>query len=80
MKLSNEVYDAIKKWVLPLLTGGATFYLTLGDLWHLPYTKEVAGTLTAIATLITYVLNQSSKTYFEDKVIVETSNDKESLG
>ena len=43
MKLSNEVYDTIKKWVLPLLTGGATFYLTLGDLWHLPYTKEVTA-------------------------------------
>lgn len=76
MELSNKWYDILKNWVLPLLTGGATFIITLGELWHIPYSKEVAGTMTALATLISFVLNQSSKAYFSDKEIVDATVDK----
>lgn len=72
MKLSNSTYDIIKKIVLPLLTGGATFVITLGELWKIPYSKEIAGTMTALATLIHFVLNQSSDVYFSDKEIVNS--------
>ena len=71
MKLNNNVYDLLKNWILPLLTGGATFVITLGELWGIPYSKEVAGTMTALATLVSFVLNQSSKAYFSDKEIVD---------
>ena len=74
--MSDKVYDILKNWVLPLLTGGATFVITLGELWGIPYSKEVAGTMTALATLISFILNQSSKAYFKDKEIVEAVVDK----
>lgn len=75
MKLSNEQYDFIKKILLPLLTGGATFVLTVGKLWGLPYAEQIAGTMTALATLISFVINSASKEYFSDKEIVDATVD-----
>lgn len=69
--MSDKIYDILKNWVLPLLTGGATFIITLGELWGIPYSKEVAGTMTALATLISFVLTNASKSFFKDKEIVE---------
>ena len=31
MKLSDNTYDIFKNWVIPILTGGATLILTVGD-------------------------------------------------
>lgn len=75
MKLSNETYDFIKTILLPLLTGGATFVLTIGKLWGLPYSEQIAGTMTALATLISFILNASSKEYFSDKDIIPATVD-----
>ena len=74
--MSDKIYDILKNWVLPLLTGGATFIITLGELWHIPYSKEIAGTMTAVATLISFILTNASKVFFADKEIVQTSVDK----
>lgn len=74
--MSSEIYDILKIWVLPILTGGATFIITLGELWHIPYSKEIAGTMTATATLISFVLTNASKSFFKDKEIVQTIADK----
>ena len=73
MKISNSTYDIIKNWVLPFLTGGATFILTCGELWHFPTdtVKAVAGTMTALATFISFVITSASKAYFKDKEIVD---------
>lgn len=69
--MSDKVYDILKIWVLPILTGGATFIITLGELWHIPYSKEIAGTMTALATLISFILTNASKVFFADKEIVD---------
>lgn len=69
--MSDKIYDILKNWVLPLLSGGATFLITLGDIWHIPYSQEVAATMTALATLISFILTNASKSYFKDKEIVE---------
>lgn len=69
--MNSKTYDILKNWVLPILTGGATFVITLGELWHIPYSKEIAGTMTATATLISFILNQSSKSYFSNKEIID---------
>ena len=74
--MKSETYDLLKNWVLPLLTGGATFILTVGKLWGIPYTEQVAGTMTALATLISFVINQSSKEFFADKEIVDATVDR----
>lgn len=74
--MTDKTYDILKNWVLPLLTGGATFVITLGELWGIPYSKEVAGTMTAFATLISFLINQSSKEFFSDKEIVPATVDE----
>lgn len=73
MKLSDKWYDILKNWVIPILTGGATLVLTVGELWHFPTDtiKAVAGTMTALATFISFLLSSASKEYFKDKEIVD---------
>ena len=75
MKLNSKTYDILKNIVIPILTGGATFIITCGELWHFPTdtVKAVAGTMTALATFISFVITSSSKKYFKDKEIVETT-------
>lgn len=78
--MSNEVYDFLKNVLIPVLTGGATFVLTLGDIWGIPYAKEIGATMTAFATLISFIINQSSKEFFQHKEIIEAPlNNKDSL-
>lgn len=73
MKLNSKTYDILKNIVIPILTGGATFIITCGELWHFPTdtVKAVAGTMTALATFISFMLNSASKAFFKDKEIVE---------
>lgn len=78
--LSNEVYDFCKNFLIPFLTGGATLILTLGDVWGIPYAKEIGATCTAIATFVAFMLNSASKEFFKDKEIVDQGfNNKDSL-
>ena len=81
MKMSDKTYDIIKNWVLPILTGGATFILTCGELWHFPTdtVKAVAGTMTALATFISFVITSASKAYFKDKEIVDVGYNNKDL-
>lgn len=68
--MSNKVYDILKRWVLPCLTGMATLVLTVGEAWNIPYYKAISITFGALATFLTYVLNEASKSYFQNKQIV----------
>jgi len=79
--MNNKTYDILKNWVIPILTGGATLILTVGELWHFPTdtVKAVAGTMTAVATFISFLINSSSKAYFKDKEIVNTAINNNSL-
>ena len=49
--MSNKTYD-ILKWIatvgLPALTA---FWLTIGQIWSIPYTEPIGATLAAITTL-----------------------------
>lgn len=75
MVLSDKTYNFIKNILLPVLTGGATFVITCGELWHFPSdtVKAIGGTMTALATFISFVITASSKAYFKDKDIVDAS-------
>lgn len=68
--MSNQTYDFLKRFVLPVLTGFGTFCLTVGEAWNIPHYKEIAITFGALATFLAYVLNESSKQYMKDKEIV----------
>ena len=63
MKLSNKLYDIlnlITRIYLPLI---ATFYITVAEIWKLPYSKEISATIMAINTLLGSILNKSSAYY-----------------
>lgn len=63
MKLSNKTYDVLKfiaQVVLPLI---ATFYVTLAELWGLPFPTEISGTIMAIDTLLGSILMKLSANY-----------------
>lgn len=68
--MSNKTYDVLKRWVLPCLTGMATLVLTVGEAWNIPQYKAISITFGALATFLTYVLNEASKSYFQNKQIV----------
>ena len=69
--MSNKMYDVLKNIILPLLTGLDTFVITVGEVWAIPYYKQIAITLGAMATLLSFILNEASKQYMKDKLIVD---------
>lgn len=61
--MKNKTYDRLKfiaQVVLPLL---ATFYVTLAELWGLPFPTEISGTIMAIDTLLGSILMKLSSDY-----------------
>lgn len=66
--MNNKVYDVLAflgRILLPLL---ATFTLTMGETWGLAHTKEIATTITAVATLLNGILAGLSKQYFTEEI------------
>ena len=79
--MTNNTYDTLKRWVLPILTGIATLILTVGEAWNIPDYKAISITFGALATFLTYVLNEASKSYMKDKAIISVpSNNDEHIG
>ena len=61
--MKNKTYDHLKfvaQVVLPLL---ATFYVTLAELWGLPFPSEISGTIMAVDTLLGSILMKLSSDY-----------------
>ena len=61
--MKNKTYDHLKfvaQVVLPLL---ATFYVTLAELWGLPFSTEISGTIMAVDTLMGGILMKLSNNY-----------------
>lgn len=63
MIFSNKVYDILKYVSLVVLPAIATLYLTISNIWGLPYGSEIAATITAIDTLLGALLGISSQKY-----------------
>lgn len=79
--MSDNVYDFLKRWVLPCLTGMATLILTVGEAWNIPQYKAISITFGAMATFLTYVLNEASKSYMKDKqIIYKPDSNSENIG
>lgn len=78
--MSDTTYNFLKNFLIPCLTGGATFVLTLGDIWHIPYAKEIGATMTALATLVSFIINQASAEFFKNKEIVEQGINNKEIG
>lgn len=57
--IPDRVYDVLK-WVgLLVCPALATFMLTLGQTWDIPYAPQIAVTITAIGTLVGVVIGAS---------------------
>ena len=65
MVLNNKTYDTLKYIALYVLPALATLILTLGGIWHIPYSEAIAGTVTAVDTFIGALIGISAKNYKE---------------
>lgn len=75
MKMRNETYDILKWIALILLPAVVVFVTTLGEIWGLPYTTQIAATIAAIDTLLGACLQVSSSNYAEKKFDDEADED-----
>lgn len=74
MKLENKTYDIlafIGRVVLPALS---VLYATLGEIWHLPYTKEIPLTITAFDLFLNTLLGISSNNYYKQEQLDTLNN------
>lgn len=65
MILQNNVYDIlafIGRVVLPALS---VLYATLGEIWGLPFTKEIPLTITAVDLFLNSLLGISANNYYK---------------
>jgi len=63
MTLDNRTYDILKWIALIVLPAVGTLYFGLASIWHLPYSNEVVGTITAFDTFLGALLGISSRNY-----------------
>lgn len=64
--MSNGIYDKLKFVAQIVLPALATLYTTLGEIWQLPYAKEIPLTIMAVDTFLGAVLMISSNKYKEN--------------
>ena len=61
--MSNRTYD-ILKWIAQILIPAlGTLYFALAEIWNLPYSEQVVGTLTAIDAFLGVLLGISTIQY-----------------
>lgn len=65
--MTNETYDKLKFMAMVILPAIATLYITLANVWGLPYPKEIGATITAIVTFLGVALKVSSDNYAKEK-------------
>lgn len=65
--MSNRMYDILKAVALVILPALATLWLTVAQIWGLPYGEPIAGTITAIDVFLGAVLGISSNNYYKMK-------------
>ena len=65
MKLSNKAYD-ILKWIAQILLPAiGTLYFAIAQIWGLPYSEQIVGTITALDAFLGAILGVSSRAYKE---------------
>ena len=74
MKFSNKVYDILKWLSLCILPAVATFYCAISEIWHLPYSEQIVGTIAAVETLIGVAIGISTYEYNKNNKDENSSN------
>lgn len=63
MKMTNKRYDQLKWITQYFLPAFGTLYFTLAEVWNLPYSQEVVGTVVAVTAFLGVLLGISSAQY-----------------
>lgn len=64
--LSNKTYDVLKWIAQILLPALATLYFALANIWQLPFSSEIVGTVTAIDAFLGILLGISTNAYLKE--------------
>ena len=63
MKMSNATYDILKYIALIILPALVALVASLGEIWGIPYSVQIAATIAAIDTFLGACLQVSSANY-----------------
>ena len=61
--MSDKMYNILKNVALIILPALATLWLTIAQIWGLPYGEEIAATITAIDVFLGALLKISTAFY-----------------
>lgn len=61
--MSNKTYDTLKYIAQIVLPALGTLYFAIAEIWHLPFAKEIVGTITAVDTFLGAILMISNANY-----------------
>lgn len=81
MKMSNNTYDILKYIALICLPALVALVASLGEIWGIPYSVQIAATIAAIDTFLGACLQVSSANYtdkqFDDEEYEEYEGDED---
>ena len=63
MRLSNRTYDILKYIVQIVLPAIGALYYGLSNIWNLPYTEQIVGTIAIVCTFLGTLLGISTHYY-----------------
>ena len=67
MMFSNKVYDVLKVITMIVLPAISTLYFAIAEIWHLPASEQVVGTIAAITVFLGSLLKISSNQYYNNQ-------------
>jgi len=70
--MSNKVYDRLKNIALIIIPALTMLWTTIGETWNIPYTTQVAKTISAVGVFLGASLKIS--TYYYNKKKEEKKN------
>lgn len=63
MKMNDKTYDILKFVAQILLPAIATLYFALAQVWNLPFSEEIVGTISAIDVFLGTILGITTTNY-----------------
>ena len=65
--MSNKMYDTLKWIAQILLPAIGTLYFAIAQIWGLPYSEQIVGTITALDAFLGAILGVSTMAYKEEQ-------------
>lgn len=69
--MENKTYDKLKFITQIILPALGTLYFALAQIWRLPLSEEVVGTITVVITFLGTILQISSSNYNKTNILVD---------